>query len=309
MKKFLFSVCFLPFLSNIAQAQVTMTTSPSQTVVAQPNPIDEKADNFDKKLRFGIRGNLQPTWYKSDNTSSEGAGAYFGAGFGLMMEFKLSNIIHFSTGIGGDFEGGKIKYRFDSTFQAREVINNENELVEYKDGMSRGDYDLKEGNTIFVMKERQYRTTMVTIPLLLKMMTNEYSGFRYFGIFGAEVGIRAGAKANETYYSGLKAVNTGSSIVQTSVAEADLKKEDILVGKDASLFPGRFGMNLGLGFEYRIAGSTSLMFSANYFQSFTNLMQKKSDYMTKDAVGSNTFTPFNQSYLMRAVRINVGILF
>lgn len=312
MKKILFTTCFFALIGAAVQAQVTSTATPNQTVVAQPSPTaatEAKAENFDKKFRFGIRGTPQPTWYKSDNTSSKGAGSYFGFGFGLIMEFRLSNIVHFSTGIGGDFEGGTISYRNDASFQAREVINNENELVKAKEGIDQNEYNLKGGNTLFVLKERKFKSTMVTIPLLLKMMTNEYSGFRYFGIFGGEIGVRAGLKGSDTFYSGVKAVNTAAGTTTVQVAEGDLKSDNLLLGKDASFIPMRVGMNLGLGFEYRIAGSTSLVFSANYFQSFTNLMQKNSDYITKDAVGSNTFTSFNQSYLMRAVRINIGILF
>ncbi len=155
---------------------------------------------------------------------------------------------------------------------------------------------------------------MITIPLTLKMMTSEYSGFRYFGVFGGELGIRAGVKADDTYYSGILANNNGSVITTSKVTEGELKKEGLLISKDATLLPFRVGMNLGLGTEYRIAGSTSVVFSVNYFQSFTNLMRKESKILTKEQHPDMTnqtwnLLALNQQYLMRAVRINIGIMF
>ncbi len=307
MKKFLSTFFLSMVFGLVLNAQVTTTNtvdSPSQNTIPQ--------DNFDKKFRFGLRVALQPSWYQSNNTSSSPAGANVGFGFGLSMEFKLSNNIHFSTGIGGDFEGGKISYRNDDTpFAVKEVIDNEGQMVEAKKGILASDYDQKVGSTLYVLKQRQYKTTMVTIPLLLKMMTLEYSGFRYFAIFGGELGIRVGAKANDTFYSGTTFNGNGTT---TTIAENDLKRNDIQVGKDASLIPLRFGLNVGLGTEYRLAGSTSMVFSVNYFQSFTNLMRNDSKYLTKDQFldASNqtySFSALSQSYIMRAVRINIGFMF
>ncbi len=288
MKKFLSTLSFVSLVFSGLQAQDS---------------------DFDKKFRFGLKASPQPTWLKSKNTSSKGNGNYFGFGFGLCMEFKLSNIVHFVTGIGGDFEGGSVSYRNDTTFQVRVVINNEDEMVENKKNQTRENYDLMNGNSSYILKDRQYRATIVSIPLLLKMMTNEYSGFRYFAMFGGELGVRAGLKANDTYYSGLKAVDNGTVVTQVPITGADLERTGLDVNPDAQVVPLRFGMNLGLGSEYRIAGSTSLVFSVNYFQSFTNLMRKNSDYLTRDANGYYTMTPFTQQYFAHAVRINVGIMF
>lgn len=300
MKKILFtfiSICMLCVSSN---AQTTPETP-------EGNP------NFDKKFRFGIRATPQPTWYKSDNNNSKGAGAAFGFGFGLIMERKLSKIVHFSSGIGGDFEGGYITYRNDADFSVNAVLNDEGQYVEAKNGVMKEDYQFKDGNTQYVLQERRFKTTFLTIPLMLKMMTDEYGGMKYFANAGLELGIRTKTRATDTYISGVKTVVTGTT---TTTPPADeLTKSDINLGKDASLAPFRIGMNLGLGFEYRIGGSTSLLFSANYFQSFTNLMRSESKYLVKGKdtyIGSDntvTFTPLDQGYFMRAVRLNIAILF
>jgi hypothetical protein len=307
MKKILFTIMIGVIFRLVVNAQVTSTLQPAGAVPSTP-----AQDNFDRKNRFGLKVTPQPCWLKSGNKSSTGDGAYFGFGFGLVWEIKLSNIIHFATGIGGDLEGGKISYRNDSTFQVEAVVNNEDELVEAKNGIQRSDYDKNIGSTSYILKGRTYKTTFVTIPLLLKMMTNEYNGMKYFALFGGELGIRAGAKVNDSYHSGQKATGTPGAVVFTPVTE--LEKTNVLVSKDASLVPLRLGMNLGIGTEYRIAGNTSLVFSVSYFQSFTNLMRKESEYLTKSKTldpsnDTYKFSALSQSYLARAVRINVAIMF
>lgn len=301
MKKILFtfiSICMLCVSVNAQTNTVTPTTP----------EVDKKEAEFDKKFRFGIRATPQPTWYKSDNNNSKGAGATFGFGFGLIMEFRLSKIIHFSTGIGGDFEGGYISYRNDNDFNINAILTSEGEYVESKDGKFTTEQQLANGNTQYILKERRVKTTFVTIPLMLKMMTDEYSGARYFANAGLELGIRAKTQAKDSYVSGIRSTVSGTNTTTAFVGEEELTKSDINIGKDASLAPLRLGMNLGLGMEYRLGGSTSLLFSANYFQSFTNLMRKDSKYLVKATV-PNVVDPLNQGLFMRAVRINIGLLF
>jgi hypothetical protein len=73
-------------------------------------------------------------------------------------------------------------------------------------------------------------------------------------------------------------------------------------------------MNIGLGTEYRMAGSTSLFLSVNYFRSFTNLMRNDSRYNYTSATydSSNnqlTFTHLQQKLMMSAIKINIGVMF
>ncbi len=308
MKKILFILSTSLLFSASVLAQ---TTTPTEAPKSAETP---KQQDFDKKFRFGLRATPQPSWLKSDNTGSKGSGAVFGFGFGLTMEFRLSDIIHFQTGIGGDFEGGWINYRNDAEFNAKLVVDKENNMVEAKDELKSSEYEFVNGSTQYIMHERKYKTTFVTLPAMLKMMTQEYSGMKYFMMFGGEIGIRAGVKANDTYAQGIKTTVTGTAAPATATI-SELSRTNINLGKDASVAPFRVGMNLGLGTEYRIAGSTSLVMSVNYFQAFTNLMRKDSDYITKgidntyDAAKGWNFAPLNQGLTARAIRINIGIMF
>jgi hypothetical protein len=86
------------------------------------------------------------------------------------------------------------------------------------------------------------------------------------------------------------------------------------IGKDGSLVPLRFGLNVGLGTEYRLSGSTSIFLNVNYFHSFTNLMRNDSKYIyTNRTVDPNNgtldFTNMKQGLMARAIRINLGVMF
>lgn len=272
-------------------------------LVAQ-SAFAQSDDNFDKKFRFGLRVTPQPTWLSSNDNNTKGAGSGFGFGFGLITEFKLSDIVHFSTGIGGDFEKGKLSYRQDpaGNYTPGYVLDNDGALVEANNGTDANNYFFGSGHKNYLLRERTLRTTYVTIPLTLKLLTQELSGFRYFGQFGGELGFRVKTKADD-------------DVTLTGVPGPDVNmtNSNLNVGPDASLVPARFGLNVGAGAEYRLAGTTSLFLSVNYFRSFTNTMRKDSKYVATDATFDNNgnliFTHLKQGIFANAIRINIGVLF
>jgi hypothetical protein len=268
--------------------------------------ISQETNNFDKKFRFGIRIAPQPTWIKSKDKNTTGGGMNFGFGFGLITEFKLSDIVHLYTGIGGDFENGTITYKKDITnnYSVGYFTNSDQEIIELSNGMDTATLFNHMNTGYGGITSRKIKTTYVTIPVTLKMLTQEYSGFRYFAQFGVDLALRTKVKVDDNY----------STIIKHGVeTSAPGTNTDIDIKKDASLLPIRIGLNVGLGTEYRIAGSTSLMFSVNYFSAFTNLMRSTSKYMatnmTIDSNGKTQFTFLKQNLVQNALRINIGILF
>jgi hypothetical protein len=232
-------------------------------------------DDTDKKFRAGLRVAANPMWLKSNDPNTTKKGTGFGYGFGLATEFRLSDVIYFATGIGGDFENYAVKYRYDpgNNYGVGYELDANNEFVERDESMAYTAWanSLATNNTRgYTLMERKYKVTYVTIPIGLKMLTKEYGGFRYFGSFGGELGIRTKVRADDKYLPSGSYQNTNSNA-------------NLNVSKDASLIPMRVGMNIGLGAEYRIAGSTSLFLSVNYFRSFTNLMRNDSKFMYTNA--------------------------
>jgi len=283
----------------------------SSLLLANSFLAQDDDDKFDKKFRFGLRVAAQPTWLASGDNFTTKDKAGFGYGFGLVTEFKLSNIIHFQTGIGGDFERASINYKNTafSSFNGASAFYNldaNGDLVEAKDGVNNASYNSSTNKT-FLVTQRKIKATYITIPLLLKMMTKEISGFRYFGMFGGELGIRTALKADDK-------VEQLTSIPTLPYYNLSYQTNNGLnIGKDGSLIPLRFGLNVGLGAEYRLSGSTAFFINVNYFHSFTNTMRNESKYISTNAVqdanGNITFTNLKQNLLMNAIRINIGIMF
>jgi len=281
MKKFLSCLSLLVILSHSAVAQ----------------------DEFDRKFRFGLRITPQPTWFVSDDKNNIPSGAAFGFGFGLNMEFRFSDVAGFLTGIGGDFEGGRYTFKYDpaNNYVASYWMNEASEFVAPK-------VENKTANTVYILNERKISTTYASIPLILKLSTKEYSGLKYFGQFGGEIGIRVKATAADTYYETRKY----STETSYTVTNGPSTEEDINIVDETSLIPMRLGMNVGLGAEYRLGGSTSAFASVNFFRAFTNLMSKESDYTyyrTNDPGPNETYRFVEQSLKLTAIRINIGIMF
>ena len=282
----------------------------SQTTTPTPNPSPPKSNNFDKKFRFGLRVTPQPTWFSSNDNNNSPFGAKFGVGFGLNMEFRLSEIVALSTGVGGDFEGGSYSFKYDpaNNYAVQYWQNSANEFVTPKNGGVALDL-ANAGNTGYLLKERSIKTTFITVPMILKLSTSEYGGMKYFGMFGIELAIRAKAVATDSYLESYKYSATGVA----TITPAPPSQSNINIGTDASGFPGRVGLNAGLGFEYRLGGSTSFFMSFNYFRSFTNLLKNSSKYMiyNVDTTDPNRllYNYVKQNYIVNAVRINIGFLF
>ena len=269
--------------------------------------------NFDKKFRFGLRVAAQPTWVSSNDNFTVKDKTGFGYGFGLVTEFKLSDIIHLQTGVGGDFERAYVKYKNTFTLippsgvGAGYTTNSNGELQEAKDGTDRNSFQTSTSEN-YILSSRKIKATYITVPIILKMMTKEIGGFRYFGMFGGELGIRTGLKADDQVQQ-LAIIPTPPYLNLVSTTN-----NNVNIGKDGSLIPLRFGLNVGLGTEYRLSGSTAIFFNVNYFHSFTNTMRKESkyiytDYETDPNTGTVEFTHLKQGLMMRAIRINIGVMF
>lgn len=281
MKKFIITTAVLSLFSSVATAQ-------------------EKSTDFDKKFRFGLRVNPQPTWFISGEKSNQPSGAKFGVGFGLNMERRFSDIVGVMFGIGADFEGGKYNFNHDpsNTYVPTYWMDESEGIIVAPDESKKNKFNQYE------LKSRTVKTTYVTVPVLLKLSTNEYNGFKYFGLFGLELAYLAKALGEDTYY---KVSTYRNDSLKVLSGEASLS--DIDIKKDFSKIPIRLGFNAGLGAEYRLGGSTSAFISVNFFQSLTNQMRKESDYVYYRTGADGKRSYLAQDLKTRAIRINIGIMF
>lgn len=297
MKKFLYTIAIISMAGSAVKAQ---TSTPTNTPVSDPV----------RKVRFGLRVTPQPTWLASGDKNATPSGANFGFGFGLNMEFRLNDVASLQTGIGGDFEGGKYTFRNDASYKAMYFLDESNTMIAPKSGNAPNVLK-NEGTTGYVLKERTLKTTFVTIPVILKLSTKEYNGFKYFGMFGGEIGIRAGAHANDSYYTS-ENYDPNGNVTTTQLSPPD--QSQINLNKDASLIPLRVGLNVGAGSEYRLGGTTSIFVNVNFFHSFINTYRSQSKYLVykTDPITTNNTDVYKfvqQAILLNAVRINIGIMF
>jgi Outer membrane protein beta-barrel domain len=242
----------------------------------------QDGENDLKNFRFGLKAVPMITWYKPDDAAKfESNGAMLKFGYGLSTEFRLNKVAAFATGIQIDYDGGKINFK-DTAYY---FLSRDNELIEP------GDTADFTGESAYTLKKRSYNTTYVTIPLTLKLKTNEIGYMTYYGQFGVNASVRARSRVNDE----VNLLPGGASATQTK----------LLNSSDMQLM--KLALNVGLGAEYNIQGSTSLVFGINYINGFTNVAKKESRYLFRTP--SNNNGPLKQDFRANAVQITVGVLF
>jgi hypothetical protein len=225
-------------------------------------------ENNLKNFRFGLHATPAIAWYKPDNEKIfESNGSKLKFAYGLSTEFRLNKVASFATGLNINYSGGTIDFVEDSIHYSVE----NNNVVD-----------------VFYIDSRVFNTVYVDIPLTLKMKTPEIGAMTYFGQFGANLGILTKARADDKGTIG----NTAGEV----------KNENVDISKDMSFLS--IGLNVGAGAEYNLAGSTSLVFSVNYHNGFTNILQKKSDFLTNKK-GEKIAMDVQSNYLS----LTIGVLF
>lgn len=263
----------------------------------------------DKKFRFGLRVTPTPTWLRSTDTKVVGGGgAKFGFGFGLQTEFRINSTASFVTGIGGDFLGGKQNYKNGQGYVlTKNGEYTESEKTNFEGGATNVFLNNTNNDKFYVLKTRSVKTTYVTIPILLKLMTKDISGFKYFGMFGGNIAVQTKYRASDeimelTYDPS----GTGSYIDGPTTTITDMKPK-------GDLIPINIGLNVGLGLEYNLAGSTSVFLSINYLRGFINQYQSSSEIIVdkiKENINTNTKpSRSKQSAFSDGIQINIGVLF
>lgn len=262
----------------------------SQVATGSGNTSGNNMKNF----RFGLRLAGQPSWLRSnDEKRVEPAGSVFGWGFGLNMEWKLSDVASLATGIGGDFEGGKQKFN-DTVYYATNV---DDEIVKFEsvDSLTNKAY------STFMLLDRRLKTSAVTIPITLKLSTKEIAGMKYFGQFGI----------NLSYFTKMRATDEVKIVYNKGVSD-NFRSESISdVNPYVGVIPIRVGLNAGAGVEYRLSGSTSAFASINYVHQFINTFVEKTNHYANEISGTRPKLT-NQAKMSAygtCVQINVGVLF
>ena len=140
-------------------------------------------------------------------------------------------------------------------------------------------YKLSEGNSTRDFKASyQY----VEIPLALKMRTVEFGYTRFFAKAGVDLSVRTKSGAAVTYYT----YDPNGKVISTvSSGTANI---------NALSTPVNLGLLIGMGFEYTLAGSTSLVAGLTYHYGVLDIYKDSGD---------------NYSLNTRYVSLDLGVKF
>ncbi len=243
------------------------------------------------KFRFGLKIAPSVAWLGPDKTkfndlSVENGGAKIKFGYGLITEFILAKNYSFLTGVEVNYLGG---------------------IINYKDA-NRVNYRLNDTAAVF-LKSREYKQQYITIPLALKLKTNEIGYMTYFGQIGVDLSFKIKGRANDigTVFYKEHIDSTDFSVEGPAYDEKDV---DILKQVGALGFL-RVALNVGAGVEWNIAGNTSLLFALNYNNGFTNFFNKSTKDESK-LTTSNNYVPtekLDEKASSNYVALTVGVLF
>jgi len=244
----------------------TSSENETNTSDTENQDVKKSKKNSEASFHFGLKASPSLSWLKPNSKYLTHDGSRLNINGGLIMDFNFTDNYAFSTGFEIASFGGKLAY----------PATNKDSVFYYP-----------ENDTIpFLLSTRVHKFRYINVPLTLKLKTNQIGAIVYYGQFGFDLGLRWRAMADDYGYQ--KKINT--------------ENNDVEINEEISFF--RLALNVGLGIEYNLAGSTSLLIGANYNNGFTNAFRKDSKYL-KDKNGER----LKQDAFANYVSLSVGVLF
>ncbi len=242
---------FLSIGTAYSQAKDSSKTTPvlSQTV--------NNSDNF-RKFRIGVYGNIGSSWMSPKNKSYTKNGSRFSVGWGLTFDYNFTENYTFNSGFNlGNYGGGLI----------------------YKDL-----YINSAGDTVKGMMTRKYKFKYLSIPLNLKLKTNQIGYFTYFFQIGLNNSFRLSALGDDNF------TPENTTYMATNESGVDIAGETALY---------RLSFIVGAGAEYQISKSLSAFASLTYDNGLTNSLK-----------GNNAVNPnVKANAIVNNLALTVGFLF
>ncbi len=290
MKKILLLATVLFGLNTITNAQVSVTE-----------------DNDVKNFRFGLLGGLSMDWLNVDNDKKfEKGGMGLGNHWGLQLEFKLNNTLSIISGLSLTSNNLKLNYNTASSADTvLYILDKDEAFVDFpSDSAEISSTMMGATNNVYWLQNRKIKANYVNIPIALKMKTKEIGYITYFGQFGANIGIKTGAKTDDIVQ---KAVIDTTGAYTFNSETIELSKLDV----SKAVQPVRVGLKIGFGAEYNISGTTSIYAELNYNHYFTNALRKESNetYLNKYDYADERFENVGAKVIPGSVSLTVGILF
>jgi hypothetical protein len=190
-------------------------------------PVISKAQ---LKTTFGIRADPSICWFSSDTKRVQNDGTRPGFNFGLTINRYFSPNYSFSTGISIMGAGGRL-------------VCSDTTLMEFENFTS----EVLPGQPV------TYKIQYVTVPLGIKLQTNQIGYLTFFTDLGLDPKVVIGGKAD--------------------IPSLDITGENAL--NELKAF--NFSYHIAAGIEYSLGGNTAIVLGMSFENNFTDITEDNGD--------------------------------
>jgi len=210
-----------------------------------------------KPFRFGFKVAPNISWISPDSKGYNSEGTILGFSWGFLADITLTENYFVKTGFEVDYLGGKLSYPHTMVIPGDTVSST---------------------GTL----NRKYNLRYLTIPLTIKMRTNQFGKIAYYGEigFGTSFNLRAKGTGSFNYNNGESNYETEEDIND----EVTFMKSSIIVGG---------------GIEYFIDESSSIILGISFNNGLNNILK-----------GTNTVdTEIDQKGHLYYFQLTLGVMF
>jgi len=215
------------------------------------------ASGQQKAFQFGFKVAPSIGWIKPNSVDYEREGVKGGFNWGFVGEFFLMENYAITTGFNVMYLNGAFSYP---------------DLQQI---------DPAAGGSLIGITNRELRLKYIQLPVILKMKTNDFNGFRIYGEMGFGLGFKVDAKANDLFY------------VQGTLQEDETKdvSNEIRFTRESLI--------LGAGVEYGIGGATFITAGIRFDNNFIDILKDQNSV-------DNTV---EQKGIANLIEFQIGLLF
>ncbi len=253
------------------------------------------------KVRMGLHLMPSVAWMLPRDIQTVAGKPVVRFGFAFTADIHFSETYSFGSGLNVFHNGGR---------------------VEYIDRVTGDPNSHADDTTSFIVNRlRNFDNQWVEVPLTFKLRTKEIGYITYWGQFGLGLGLNIRSTARETINALYKEklAEDGTAIWEVLDTDIhDVVDAEVLTDNEVNIM--RAAMILGLGIEYNMSGSTSLLVGATFNNGLFNvisgrnhgadLAQEHLETVGEDRViDLGNLTGYDISSIDNAVLLTVGFLF
>ena len=245
------------------------------------------AQDFENKnIQVGLTTGFGLNFPKmgTSKITNKGLGSNFNIGLLMHKSFKDSKNIGFSAGFEFDFSSLNFDFNYSDSiyynYSDREILPSFNT-----------------NKSIFHIKTRKHKTSLITIPIALLFRTDPVGDFRYFAKFGIK----------NSFLISNNMVDEGTDITNPTLFR---EKENLNMTSKNEMFFYLASIGLSFGTEWNFIGSTSLVAEMSYYYGLTPLfLDRKEDKQTLYNKVNGEITPFSNKATQNQLNLKFAVLF